>query len=184
MGVIAKKGILKSNRTAWFHFMDGCEFLFRYINPDEREKLLDAANEKIFDVKQGKQIDRISTAKLAAEIRRIKVIQDWRIKAEVLPQIVDLSDYPEPGQSLPYDDDDCEHLIRYGEGIGAWLLDQIRSLAAFQAAEAVQRKNASSPTPAASFGSSEAMGAPSPVRSVISSPRSSDVLFPAPPAQD
>jgi len=158
MGFISKHAVAKSQRTAWFHFIDGCELLLRYLNPDEREKLLDAAQEKTYDVKQGKQIEKISTAKLAAQMREFGVVRDWRLSADVLPQLVDLLAYPEPGTMVPFDAADCEHLITHGEGLGSWLLDNIRALSAFQEAEAAARKNGLSPTPSTPSGSATAQG--------------------------
>ena len=137
-------------RTEWFHFVDGCEFLLRYVNPDEREKLLEAAQEKLYDVKQGKQVEKLNTAKLAAEMRRAGVIKDWKIDAAVLPQIIDLVEYPEPGTLVPFDEEDCEHLVRYAEGLGVWLLENFRALGAFAQAAEARRKNGSSPTPVVS----------------------------------
>lgn len=158
MGLIVRNAVKKSTRVAWFEFMDGAEFQLRYINPDEREKLINAATEKIFDPKKGMNVEKLNTATLAAKIREYDVIKDWRLKGAVLPQIVDLTEYPDPQADLPFDVEDCEHLIRYAEGLGGWLLDTMRTLSAFAAAEAAKRKNASSPSPADSSGSLAAVG--------------------------
>lgn len=148
MGMIARNAVKKSARTAWFEFMEGAEFQLRYTNPDEREKLINAATEKTFDVKKGINVEKLNTATLAAKIREYDVVKDWKLKGAVLPQIVDLSEYPAPDADVPFDVDDCEHLIRYAEGLGGWLLDTMRTLSAFSAAEAAQRKKDLPPSPA------------------------------------